>query len=205
MPHHWTRRCCTAPREGGPLVCGPVMTHRRSWWCRGERRPARRSVRAATWPPALPPVAPAGLFIIGPDGRLRQKTVNDLPVGRSGEGGRGLLPRALPSSLPPALPPCRVLSPATGTTAARLRGAVGPRSGPPRRAAAQRRRPARARPVLFPLHPYRRRQLSPPACTGPPRHPPCCSRIPPLVAPPLHAAPRSGRDVAPAQGVQVHR
>jgi alkyl hydroperoxide reductase subunit AhpC len=30
-------------------------------------------------------VALRGLFIIGPDGRLRQKTVNDLPVGRSGE------------------------------------------------------------------------------------------------------------------------
>lgn len=29
-------------------------------------------------------VALRGLFIIGPDGRLRQKTVNDLPVGRSG-------------------------------------------------------------------------------------------------------------------------
>ena len=32
-------------------------------------------------------VALRGLFIIGPDGRLRQKTVNDLPVGRSGGWG----------------------------------------------------------------------------------------------------------------------
>lgn len=28
-------------------------------------------------------VTHSGLFIIGPDGTLRQKTVNDLPVGRS--------------------------------------------------------------------------------------------------------------------------
>jgi alkyl hydroperoxide reductase subunit AhpC len=30
-------------------------------------------------------VALRGLFIISPEGILRQKTVNDLPVGRSGE------------------------------------------------------------------------------------------------------------------------
>ena len=69
--------------------------------------PSHALLPASPLPSALPPpshpqdyevlieegenagVALRGLFIIGPDGRLRQKTVNDLPVGRSGEcGGR---------------------------------------------------------------------------------------------------------------------